>query len=76
MTLPAFAAERRTATPLLLGARARRLDCCRCAVQQLIDISFPPGAQQQTRSSGVQRANDWTDGQTIQTPELTSTQLN
>jgi len=31
------------------------------AAQQSIDISCPPGAQQQTRSSGVWRANDGTD---------------
>jgi len=42
--LPAFAAERRVAAPLLLSAGA----CCRRAVQQSIDISCRPGAQQQT----------------------------
>ena len=39
-TLPAFAAERRAAAPLLLGARHRPLST---------DISCLPGAQQQTR---------------------------
>jgi len=53
VALPAFAAERRDTAPLLLSAG-----------QQLIDISCLPGDQQQTRSSGVQRANDGTDGQT------------
>jgi len=38
MSLPAFAAERRTAAPLLLGARPLSTD-----------ISCSPGAQQQTR---------------------------
>jgi len=33
-------------------------------VQQSIDISCPPGPQQQTRRSGVRRPNDGTDGQT------------
>jgi len=45
VTLPAFAAERRVATPLLLSAGA----CCRRAAQQSIDISCRPGAQQQIR---------------------------
>jgi len=40
MALPAFAAERRAAAPLLLGARRLPLS---------IDISFPHDAQQQTR---------------------------
>jgi len=40
VTLPAFAAERRAAAPLLLGARRPPL---------LIDISCLHGAQQQTR---------------------------
>jgi len=40
VTLPAFAAERRVAAPLLLSTG-----------QQSIDISCPPGAQQQTRNS-------------------------
>jgi len=47
MTLPAFAAEHRDAAPLLLRAG-----------QQAMDVSCPPGAQQQTRSSGVRRACD------------------
>jgi len=41
------------------------------AVQQSIDIPYPPGAQQQTRSSGVWRAtgaNGGTDGQTDARP--------
>jgi len=40
VTLPAFAAERRVAAPLLLSTG-----------QQSIDIFWPPGAQQQTRNS-------------------------
>jgi len=40
VTLPAFAAKRRVAAPLLLSTG-----------QQSIDISCPPGAQQQTRNS-------------------------
>ena len=56
MTLPAFAAGRRSCywQP--------------AAVQQSIDIhvvcSCPPGSQQQTRRSGVRRPNDGTDGRT------------
>ena len=34
------------------------------AVQQSIDTAWPPGPQQQTRRSGMQRPNDATDGQT------------
>ena len=33
-------------------------------VQQSIDISCPPGPQQQTRRSGVRRPNDGTEGRT------------
>ena len=53
VALPAFAAERRAAvTSLLLDA------------QQSIDISCPPGAQQQTRRMLQQRLIDGTDRQT------------
>jgi len=52
VALVAFAAERRAAAPLLLSAGA---------VQKSIDISCPPGTQQQTRTNGVRRANDGTD---------------
>jgi len=55
MTLPASAAERRAAAPLTISA-----------VQQSIDISCPPGAQQQTRCTLVLLSIDgtdrWTDG--------------
>jgi len=34
------------------------------AVQQSIDVSWPPGPQQQTRSSGVRLPNGGTDRQT------------
>jgi len=34
------------------------------AMQQSIDISRPPGAEQQTRRSGMRQSNDGTDGQT------------
>ena len=50
VTLPAVAA----AAPLLLSA----------GMQQTVDISCPPGAQQLTCSSGVRRVNDGTDRQT------------
>jgi len=51
VTLPAFAAERRAAAPLLLGAR-----------QQSVDISCPPGAQRQTGCRTLlQRSIDGTD---------------
>jgi len=62
MTLPAFAAKRRAAAPLLLGARRPPLS---------IDISCPHGAQQQTRrtprlmSSDGRRTDGQTDGRTI-----------
>jgi len=54
MTLPAFAAERRAAATMLLTAGRAAIDRYPC----------PPGAQQQTRSGGVRRANYGTDGQT------------
>jgi len=61
VTLPAFAAERRAAALLLLGARRQPLS---------IDISCPHGAQQQTRRTPLlwsndgagERADRWTDG--------------
>jgi len=49
----AFAAERRAAAPLLLGARRPPLS---------IDIPYPHGAQQQTRRTPLLRSNDGTDG--------------
>jgi len=60
MTLPAFAAERRAAAQLLLGARRPQLS---------IDISCSHDAQQQTRRIPLLRSNDGTvdgpiDGQT------------
>jgi len=62
VALPAFAAARRAAAQLLLTAGLP-------AVQQSIDrpISWPPGPQQQTRSSGVRRPDgrdERTGGQT------------
>jgi len=51
--LPTFTAERRTAASLLLSA-----------TQQSIDISCPPGTQQQTLTSNLRRVSDGTDGQT------------
>jgi len=54
VALLAFAAERRAAAPLLLTAG-------RAAVDRYF---LQPGAQQQTRSNGVQRASDGTDRQT------------
>jgi len=60
MALPAFAAERRAAAQLLLGARRPPL---------AIDISCSHDAQQQTRRTPLLRSNDGTvdgriDGQT------------
>ena len=52
VTLLAFAAERRAAAAE------------RCGRAASIDISCPPGAQQQTHSSAVQQANDGTEAQT------------
>jgi len=54
VALLAFAAERRAAAPLLLTAG-------RAAIGRYF---LQPGAQQQTRSNGVQRASDGTDRQT------------
>ena len=46
----------------------QRETACICCwvplVQQLIDISRPPGPQQQTCHTSMWSANDWTDGQT------------
>jgi len=53
LPLSAFAAERRAAAPLLLSAG-----------QQSIDISCPPGAQQQTRRTPLLWSNDGTDRRT------------
>jgi len=53
MALRAFAAERRAAAPLILGARCLPLS---------IDISGPHGDQQQTRHTPLLRSNDGTDG--------------
>jgi len=53
-----FAAERRAAAPLLLSAGA----CCTARLlQQSLDISWPPGAQQQTRRTLLLRSVDGTD---------------
>jgi len=52
VTLPAFAAERRAAAPLLLGVRRPPLS---------IDIFCLYGAQQQTRRTWRLRSNDVTD---------------
>jgi len=52
---------RRAAAPLLLGVRRPPLS---------IDISCRHSAQQQTRRSGVLRANCGTDGQTDGRPTL------
>jgi len=57
VTLPVFAAARHAAARLLLTADLP-------AVQQLINISWPPGPQQQTRRSGVWLPNVATDRQT------------
>jgi len=54
VALLAFAAERRAAAPLLLTAGRAAID----------RYFLQPGAQQQTRSNGVQRASDGTDRQT------------
>jgi len=57
VTLPAFAAERRAAAPLPLGARRPPL---------LIDISCLHGAQQQTRRTPrLWSMNGHTDGRTL-----------
>jgi len=56
VALPAFGATRRATALLLLTAGPP-------AVQQSIDISWPSGPQQQTRSSGV-RMTGLTDRQT------------
>jgi len=57
VALPAFAAARRAAAPYR---------CTAPAVRQSIDIVYPPGPQQQTRRTLLQRrANEWdrqTDG--------------
>jgi len=55
VTLPAFAAERRAAAPLLPSARRPPLS---------IDISCPRGAQQQTRRTPLLLSIDGTDGRT------------
>jgi len=55
VALLAFAAECRAAAPLLLGARRLPLS---------IDVSRPPGPQQQTRCTPQLRSIDGTDRQT------------
>ena len=55
VTLPAFAAERRAAAPLLLGAGAPPLS---------IDMSCRRGTQQQTRRTPQRLLNDGTDQRT------------
>jgi len=57
VALPAFAAERRAAAPLLLGAQRSPL--------YYIDISCPHGAQQQTRphaAAAIERCDRRTGG--------------
>jgi len=54
MTLPAFAAERHAAAPLLLHGRP----------PLSTDISSPHGAQQQTRRTPLLLSNDGTDRRT------------
>jgi len=61
VALLAFAAERRAAAPLLLTAGRAEID----------RYFLQPGAQQQTRSNGVQRASDGTDRQTDGRPAVT-----
>ena len=53
VALPAFAAARRAAAPLLLTAGPP-------AVQQSIDVTWLSGPQQQTRTSGVRRRMEQT----------------
>jgi len=55
VALPALAAERRAVARLLLAADRAAIDRYHLSA---------PGPQQQTRRSGVRRANDWTDRQT------------
>jgi len=55
LTLPAFAAVRRAAVPLLLGARRPPLP---------IDISCPHSVQQQTRRTPLLLSNDETERRT------------
>jgi len=57
--MPAFAAERRR---LLHGAAAAAAG--RPAVQQSIDISCAPGAQQQTHRTPLLRSTNGTDRRT------------
>jgi len=57
VVLPAFAAVRRAAARLLLTAG-----------HATIDISCPPGPQQQTRRSGVYVAAECWERQTARTP--------
>jgi len=56
ITLPAFAAERRAAAPLLHAERRRK--------QLSIDVSCRRGAEQQTRRTPLLLSNDGTDRQT------------
>ena len=57
VTLLAFAAERRAAAPLLVGARRRR----RC--RSISTFYSPHGAQQQAHRTPRLRSNDGTDRQ-------------
>ena len=59
MTLPAFAA----AAPCCCGAAAAGRPAGQHG-QQSIDVSCPPGAQQQTRRTLLQRSTDGTDRRT------------
>jgi len=72
VALPAFAAARRAAAPLLLTAGPP-------AVQQSIDVTWLSGPQQQTRTSGVRRRMEQTgrrrDDQTHGRPTVAQTLL-
>jgi len=72
VALPAFAAARRAAAPLLLTAGPP-------AVQQSIDVTWLSGPQQQTRTSGVRRQMEQTgrrrDDQTHGRPTVAQTLL-
>jgi len=72
VALPAFAAARLAAAPLLLTAGPP-------AVQQSIDVTWLSGPQQQTRTSGVRRRMEQTgrrrDDQTHGRPTVAQTLL-
>ena len=61
--------ETRHCSHLLLAAVLLRHGCCRAPdVQQSIDISCPPGSQQQTRCTCSGRQMEETDGRTDTVP--------